>query len=224
MNTKKILQSPIYFKHYKNKPYKLIAEAKHSEDLSDYIVYECLYPNETAQVWIRPKKVFNEIGSFNNKQQPRFKACDLRFEFFNEISADIETAIFALCEKNFEKFSAEKFYQRLQHKDQVLLICVFDGDKLIGFKIGYELDILRYYSWLGAVDENYRGLGIAKILMHEQHQWALHKKYKYIETKSENRFKAMIALNIFSGFEIVGTETSTRGQIKILFRKKLNNS
>lgn len=211
-----------YYKHYKNKPYKLITEAKHSEDLSDYVVYECLYPNETAQVWVRPKNMFNEISIFNEKKQPRFQEIEFKIKTYHQMHSDIQDQIFTICHQNFSNFSAEKFLDKIRHKDNILILCAFDEDKIVGFKVGYEQDILRFYSWLGAVDQKYRGLGIAKQLMLAQHEWAIAKKYKFVETKSENHFKSMIALNIFSGFEIIGTETSPKGQIKILFRKKLS--
>lgn len=211
-----------YYLHYKNKRYRYIGTAKHSEDLSDYVIYECLYPNELAKIWIRPQVMFHENIQADQEIQPRFKKIDFEVKTYNQIDANIEKIIFPLCEIVFEQFSAEKFRSKLQNKDHILLICAFDNEKLVGFKLGYEQDILRYYSWLGAVDENYRGLGVAKLLMHEQHTWAHGKKYKYVETKSENRYKSMIALNLFSGFEIIGTENSHSGQFKILFRKKLS--
>ena len=49
-----------YYNHYKNKPYKVLDVAKHSEDLQDYVVYKALYSNETAKTWIRPYKMFME--------------------------------------------------------------------------------------------------------------------------------------------------------------------
>ncbi len=42
--------------HFKNKQYQVIAIAKHSEDLSNYVVYKALYP--PYEVWIRPLEAF----------------------------------------------------------------------------------------------------------------------------------------------------------------------
>jgi len=210
-----------HYRHYKNKDYRYLGTAKHSEDLSDYVIYECLYKNEVSQIWIRPKIMFHEDLNINNDIKPRFKKIEYTIKIFDKIDQNLEKEIFPLCEKNFSHFSPEKFRAKLHNKDHILLLCAYENENLIGFKLGYELDILRFYSWLGAVEEKYRGLGIAKLLMHEQHKWALNRKYKFIETKSENHFKSMIALNLFSGFEIIGTENSHSGQFKILFRKKL---
>jgi hypothetical protein len=46
--------------HYKGMPYQFLFYAKHSESLEDYAVYECLYENESAKIWIRPKAMFEE--------------------------------------------------------------------------------------------------------------------------------------------------------------------
>jgi aromatic ring-cleaving dioxygenase len=50
-----------YYNHYKNKPYKVLDVAKGSEDMTDYVVYQALYENETAKTWIRPYKMFVEV-------------------------------------------------------------------------------------------------------------------------------------------------------------------
>lgn len=62
-----------YFMHYKNKPYRMLGEAKHSETLEDVVIYECLYENPTAKVWVRPKQMFFENVTVEGKSVPRFK-------------------------------------------------------------------------------------------------------------------------------------------------------
>ena len=57
-----------YYNHYKNKPYKVLDIAKGSEDMTDYVVYEALYENDTGKTWIRPYKMFMEEVN----GQPRF--------------------------------------------------------------------------------------------------------------------------------------------------------
>jgi hypothetical protein len=39
------------YNHYKNKPYKYIGEAKHSETLEDVVIYETRYENKIGKLW-----------------------------------------------------------------------------------------------------------------------------------------------------------------------------
>ena len=56
------------YKHYKGNLYKIIALAKCSETLEDLIVYQSL--NDKEKIWVRPKKMWNEI--VDNKNTLRF--------------------------------------------------------------------------------------------------------------------------------------------------------
>lgn len=61
------------YRHYKGKLYKVLGIVKHSETLEDLVLYECLYENKTAKVWVRPLKVFSEKIELNGKMVPRFE-------------------------------------------------------------------------------------------------------------------------------------------------------
>lgn len=95
-----------YYKHYKNKMYKVLDVAKHSEELQDYVVYKTLYKNDLAKVWIRPKAMFLEDVMVDGKSQSRFELLyppqDFKFFhshiYFNESTAE----------------KAESFYQKFQ--------------------------------------------------------------------------------------------------------------
>lgn len=67
MNTIK----PGIYKHYKNKKYKVIGEATHSETEEKVVVYQCLYGNYS--MWVRPKEMFIELVEVNGNQIPRFE-------------------------------------------------------------------------------------------------------------------------------------------------------
>lgn len=45
------------YRHFKNKEYKVLAIAKHSETEEKYVVYQALYG--TNEIWIRPYEMFN---------------------------------------------------------------------------------------------------------------------------------------------------------------------
>ncbi len=59
------------YRHFKGNEYEVIAIAKHSEDLSEYVVYKALYGE--AGVWVRPAQMWNEIIERDGKSFPRFE-------------------------------------------------------------------------------------------------------------------------------------------------------
>lgn len=61
------------YNHYKNKKYKVLGVARHSETLDELVVYEALYPNELGQLWVRPKANFCETVTAGDYHGPRFK-------------------------------------------------------------------------------------------------------------------------------------------------------
>ena len=91
----------------------------------------------------------------------------------------------------------------------------------MAFKLGYKLNEREFYSWLGGVIPEFRGLGIASDLMKAQHEWARTQGYKRLQTKTQNRFRDMLLLNIRSGFNIVGYHSSDEGGAKIVLEKEL---
>jgi hypothetical protein len=57
--------------HYKNKEYEVIWLAKHSETLEELVVYKALYGEQ--EIWVRPKKMFEETITIDWKEMKRFK-------------------------------------------------------------------------------------------------------------------------------------------------------
>lgn len=62
---------PGIYKHYKNKKYKVICEAIHSETKERVVVYQCLYGDYS--MWVRPKEMFIELVEVDGNQLPRFQ-------------------------------------------------------------------------------------------------------------------------------------------------------
>ncbi|MBM9518607.1 DUF1653 domain-containing protein [Desulforhopalus vacuolatus] len=67
---------PGIYKHYKNKKYKVICQATHSETREEVVVYQCLYSDYS--MWVRPKEMFTELIEVEGRKIPRF-------EFISEI-------------------------------------------------------------------------------------------------------------------------------------------
>lgn len=110
--------------------------------------------------------------------------------------------------------------KKLQKSQFFALVATLEG-QVIGFKLGYEMEPGVFYSWLGGVDPDYRKQGVAQQLMASQHAYCLEKGYKKVRTYGRNSKKAMLLLNIKSGFDIVGTFVDDKGRHKIVFEKNL---
>jgi hypothetical protein len=62
---------PGIYRHYKNKRYKVICEATHSETKEQLVVYQCLYGDYS--MWVRPKEMFLELVEVEGRLVPRFE-------------------------------------------------------------------------------------------------------------------------------------------------------
>lgn len=127
--------------------------------------------------------------------------------------------LLTLYQDIFEDARPYFFKQRLHEKENILAIIALKGQKPIAFKIGYRYNEATFYSWVGGVLEEYRNLGIAKQLAQLQEKWAKKNGYQKLRTKSMNRFKPMMILNLKNGFDIKQVYTNKSGQTKIIFEK-----
>ncbi len=126
-----------------------------------------------------------------------------------------------LYQQIFEDAKPEFFKQRLHEKETILSIIAFKNQQPVGFKIGYKYDEHTFYSWVGGVLKNVRNQGFASNLTTHQENWARKKGYTKLRTKSMNRFKPMMILNLKNGFDIKKIYTNDNGQTKIIFEKEI---
>jgi predicted GNAT family acetyltransferase len=117
--------------------------------------------------------------------------------------------------------STDNLINKMNTKPKLLVITAMKDTKVIGYKIGYELDENKFYSWLGGVDPNYRKHGIASELMEKQHQYLKENGYRVVQTKTMNKWINMLILNIKNGFDVIDTYTDEKGLHKIILEKKL---
>lgn len=207
--------------HYKNKPYKYLGLARHSENQEELVLYECRYENPSGKVWVRPKEMFFENVEVNGKTTARFKEIPLTIKSTTEITDNDVKNLSIIIEKAFGQWDAKWFHSRLKSYRKFYLATAFVEDKPVAFKLGYEVDSHEFYSWLGGVIPEYRGLGIAADLMKNQHEWCRQQAYKKVQTKTQNRFRDMLLLNIKHGFNVIGTHASDEGGMKIILEKTL---
>lgn len=210
-----------FFRHYKNKPYKYLGEVKHSETLEDLVLYECLYQNVASKLWVRPKTMFFENVQLDGKETPRFKKIPLEIKTFNSVGSNEIKLIAPLIEKAFGDWDENWFMATFSCHTKYLLLIGYIDNQAVAFKLGYENDKTEFYSWLGAVIPDYRGLGFASQLMTTQHLWCKQQGYKRILTKTQNRFRDMLILNLRHGFDVIGTHESQDKGLKIILQKNL---
>jgi hypothetical protein len=60
-----------FYRHYKNKLYKVICCAVHTETGEELVVYQAMYGER--RFWARPKTMFTESVEFEGKIVPRFE-------------------------------------------------------------------------------------------------------------------------------------------------------
>ncbi|MGA5691710.1 GNAT family N-acetyltransferase [Cytobacillus pseudoceanisediminis] len=118
---------------------------------------------------------------------------------------------------------SEGLVSKMKSKPQLLVLTAMDGEKVIGYKMGYAIDEDRFYSWMGGVATDYRKNGIASMLMEKQHGYLKEKGYKVVRTKTMNKWRSMLILNIKHGFDVIETCTDENGLLKIVLEKQLKN-
>ncbi|MGB6780386.1 MAG: GNAT family N-acetyltransferase [Planococcus citreus] len=111
--------------------------------------------------------------------------------------------------------------EKLNRQETVLVYVALVDKCVVGYKIGYALDDQIFYSWLGGVRPDCRKLGIASELMRRQHADLQALGYGIVRTKTMNKWRGMLLLNIQTGFDVLKTEIDPRGQLKIVLEKKL---
>jgi predicted GNAT superfamily acetyltransferase len=117
--------------------------------------------------------------------------------------------------------TSDDLINKMASKPQLLVITAMKGKKVIGYKIGYAIANNKFYSWLGGVDTNYRKHGVASMLMEKQHQYLKGNGYNIVQTKTMNKWRSMLVLNIKNGFDVIGTYRDEKGLHKIILEKKL---
>lgn len=209
------------YRHYKKKHYKYRSLARHSETLEELVLYETRYDTEYGRVWVRPKELFHSDIEIDGKMVPRFEKIQLNISNRIDVKDSDIQIIAPLIEKIFGEWDAKWFYSIFNNYKKFLLLIGYIEDQAVGFKLGYEHDREEFYSWLGGVLPDYRNLGIARDLMLSQHEWCKQQGYKKVQTKTQNRFKEMLLLNLQNGFEVVGTHPADKHGLKIVLEKIL---
>lgn len=210
-----------FYKHYKDKPYKYHGIVKHSESLEDLVLYETLYKNELGKMWVRPKDMFFSKIESNGLLIDRFQNVNPDLQITESLKSEEIDGIVDLAKKVFTEFDESKFFKKIEKTTKNTFVRCFVEKSLVGFKLGYQADDRVYYSWLGGVSPEFRGLGFGKDMMNLQHDWCKQHGYKSITTKTKNSFREMLYLNLSSGFQITDVLKKDGSEPKILMEKFL---
>jgi hypothetical protein len=141
---------------------------------------------------------------------------------FDSPSESVISEIHEIQARIFEHpFGLEKIRERVSGKAAFLSIHAYSDGAIVGFKTGFSIDCGVFYSWIGGVDPQRRRLGLGKHMMLIQHRELKALGFVKVQTKTQNRFRDMIILNLKSGFEIVDTFVEEGKGFQILLEKRL---
>lgn len=136
-------------------------------------------------------------------------------------SKELLEDILVVYKSIFDDYKLDFFKNRIHQKEDLIILLCYYHNQLLGFKIGYRYNDVTFYSWVGGVLPEQRKKGIARQMAQLQEQKVKEKGYQKIRTKSMNRFKPMMILNLKNGFGIKSMYTNKVGQTKIVFQKLL---
>lgn len=121
-------------------------------------------------------------------------------------------------------FGPHAIWENLSVKRNPLVLTAWVDGQFAGYKIGYERTEHQFYSWIGGVVPCYRKQGIGSRLIEIQHRWCLKKGYQSIRTKTKNKWRQMLILNLRYGFNITGLYMDEKGEPKLILEKRLDSA
>ncbi len=86
----------------------------------------------------------------------------------------------------FGQPNTDSVFRKAQNRRRSLLCVAHSGSEVAGFKLGYESDPDKFYSWIGGVKDKFRNQGIASALMKAQHDWIARQGYERVQTRTKN--------------------------------------
>ncbi len=117
----------------------------------------------------------------------------------------------------------ESFRRRFLGRYNALQMLATVRDEPVGFFLGFELKPATYFAWFFGVLSNFRRHGVATQLVEAAHDWARHREYETMRVECHNRNRAMLALSISLGYDVVGLRwDSDRGDNLVILEKALN--
>ena len=97
----------------------------------------------------------------------------------------------------------------------------FEGDAILGYKVGRSDDPRSFESCLGGVLPGARRRGIASELARRQEMWCRAQSFQFIMTETSYDNQGMLILNLKRGFHISGSYLCRQKHLKIRLEKAL---
>ncbi|MEZ4696330.1 MAG: GNAT family N-acetyltransferase [Rhodothermales bacterium] len=115
------------------------------------------------------------------------------------IIKDLNTAI----------FGEERIINSLE-RDDLMLLVAWVGDEPAGFKVGYRENRFSFYSAKGGVLHEYRGFGIARLLLDEMVTLARERGFRRLAYDTfPNMHPGMTVMGLAEGFRVVKADFNT---------------
>jgi len=135
---------------------------------------------------------------------------NLKIEEYSKLSEEVIETLVELETQVFdEPLTREIIEKKLGSKSKISILIGYIENKLCAYKVGFQCDLdpNYLYSWIGGVVPAYRRLGIARALMERQHELAKAEGFKCIRTRTKNKYRSMLILNLRAGFDVVDVYT-----------------
>jgi len=128
---------------------------------------------------------------------------------------ELSAAIFGSSDLDFE--------WRLSNMPNPSVFLARHAGNLIGFKLGYAMTQVKYYSWVGGVHPSFRRQGVAGKLMEMQHNWLAGCGFKIVETAANQENAPMANVNLKHGFSVCGLRSEPH-RVQVLFSKQVEHA
>jgi ribosomal protein S18 acetylase RimI-like enzyme len=98
----------------------------------------------------------------------------------------------------------------------------YDGERVVGYKVGRSNDPRTFESWNGGVLPRARRRGVGAELARRQEAWCREQGFAYLSTETASDNRAMLILNLRQGFYVAGTYLDRGKNMKVVLQKALN--
>ena len=116
---------------------------------------------------------------------------------------------------------AEQLQTELSGYRWVHLCLAYQGDRIVGYKVGRSNDPRSFESWSGGVLPQARRQGIANELAARQESWVQANGFGYLTTLVAHDNQPMLIVNLKRGFCVAGIQVTRGEHRKVLLEKAM---